>query len=117
MFEIRLTLTDKAAEEMKKNLAEEGLEYKDNPPTLGIQLRVVPGGCSGFSYTMKIVSESEADSDFIQINGVNFDVNQFSAQYLDGVTIDYVTGIMGNGFKFNNPNSSNTCGCGSSFSV
>ena len=117
MPEINIIITDKAGEEMKRIISLEKADHKENLPILGIQLRVVPGGCSGFSYEMRIVTESEADSDFVQVNGVNLDINEFSKLYLNGVTIDYTTSLKGTGFTFNNPNSSGSCGCGSSFSV
>ena len=110
---VNLNVTESAAGEIKKFMAsEEGL-----PETSGLRVRVVPGGCSGFQYSLNIEEESR-DGDFvIDEKGVRMFVDMFSAQYLNGVAIDYVTGVMGSGFTFKNPNSTGSCGCGSSFTA
>ena len=108
-----LNVTEQAAEEIKKFIAgEEGL-----PETAGLRVRVVPGGCSGFQYSLNIEEESRANDHVIESNGVRMFVDMFSAQYLNGVEIDYVTNVMGSGFTFKNPNATGGCGCGSSFTV
>ena len=108
-----LGVTAPAAEEIRKFMAsEEGL-----PQTAGLRVRVVPGGCSGFSYSLNIEEESKANDHVIESNGVRMFVDMFSAQYLNGVEIDYVTNVMGSGFTFKNPNATGGCGCGSSFSA
>lgn len=109
---MELVLTDTAVSEVKKFIEAE------NPGEQGgLRVRVVPGGCSGFQYAMNI-EESPADTDeVIEKDGLKVFVDMFSAQYLSGVEIDYVSNVMGSGFTFNNPNSSGGCGCGSSFSA
>jgi len=108
-----LGVTAAAAEEIGKFIAgEEGL-----PETAGLRVRVVPGGCSGFQYSLNIEEESKANDHVIESNGVRMFVDMFSAQYLNGVEIDYVTNVMGSGFTFKNPNATGGCGCGSSFTA
>ncbi|HEV7858446.1 MAG TPA: iron-sulfur cluster assembly accessory protein [Pyrinomonadaceae bacterium] len=108
-----MELTEAGAVEVKKFMAgEEGL-----PETAGLRVRVVPGGCSGFQYSLNI-EEASREGDFIlDAHGVRLFVDMFSAQYLNGVKIDYVTGVMGSGFTFTNPNATGGCGCGSSFTA
>src|SRR5918998_4794298 len=110
---ITMELTDTAAVEVKKFMSgEEGL-----PETAGLRVRVVPGGCSGFQYSLNIEEDSRQGDYVLEQNGVRLFVDMFSAQYLNGVEIDYVTGVMGSGFTFTNPNATGGCGCGSSFTA
>jgi iron-sulfur cluster assembly protein len=83
----------------------------------GLRVAVLPGGCSGFQYGLNIEDGPESDDEIFEEAGVRIFVDPFSAQYLDGVEIDYVTSMMGSGFSFRNPNASGGCGCGSSFTV
>ena len=108
-----LNVTQAAAEEIKKFMvSEEGL-----PETAGLRVRVVPGGCSGFQYSLNIEEESRQGDFILDEKGVRLFVDMFSGQYLNGVEIDYVTGVMGSGFTFKNPNATGGCGCGSSFTA
>jgi iron-sulfur cluster insertion protein len=100
-----------AAEKVGEIRKEEAIEE-----AMGLRLRVVGGGCSGFAYDLYFDHRTEMDMEF-QIHGVQIFVDQMSLMYLDGTEIDYVEGLMGAGFKFNNPNVKSTCGCGSSFQV
>ena len=110
---VTLNVTDAAAEEIKKFMAsEEGL-----PETSGLRVRVVPGGCSGFQYSLNIEEESRQGDHVFDQHGVRLFVDMFSAQYLNNVEIDYVTSVMGQGFAFKNPNATGSCGCGSSFTA
>jgi iron-sulfur cluster assembly protein len=109
---MNLTLTETAATEVKRFMAEEDL-----PAEGGLRVRVIPGGCSGFQYAMEVEEAAREDDSVLDLNGVKVFVDMFSAQYLDGVEIDYVNSIMGSGFTFKNPNASGGCGCGSSFSA
>jgi iron-sulfur cluster assembly protein len=84
---------------------------------VGLRVAVLPGGCSGFQYGLNIEDGPEADDEVLDIGGVKVFVDPFSAQYLAGVEIDYVSSMMGQGFTFRNPNASGGCGCGSSFTV
>jgi iron-sulfur cluster assembly accessory protein len=85
-------------------------------PQMALRLRVVGGGCAGFSYDLYFDEATEVDRRF-PINGVDVVVDEMSLMYLAGTEIDYVEGLQGAGFKFNNPNVKSTCGCGSSFAV
>lgn len=108
-----LIVTEPAAAEIKKFMSgEEGL-----PETSGLRVRVVPGGCSGFQYSLNIEEESRQGDFILNEHGVRLFVDMFSAQYLNGVQIDYVTGVMGSGFTFTNPNATGSCGCGTSFTA
>ncbi len=110
---VTLGVTEAAAVEIKKFMAsEEGL-----PETSGLRVRVVPGGCSGFQYSLNIEEESKQGDNIMDQNGVRLFVDMFSAQYLNGVEIDYVSSVMGAGFTFKNPNATGGCGCGSSFTA
>ncbi len=106
-----VTLTAKAIEMVKAAIEQEGL--KDH----GIRVGVVGGGCSGFQYSMDF-ENSQRDGDVVlEQDGLRLFVDPMSSMYLVGVTVDYVQGLQGAGFKFHNPNARNTCGCGSSFSA
>jgi iron-sulfur cluster assembly accessory protein len=108
-----LNVTEQAAGEIKKFMSsEEGL-----PQTAGLRVRVVPGGCSGFQYSLNIEEESRPNDHVFEAHGVRMFVDMFSAQYLNGVEIDYVTNVMGSGFTFKNPNATGGCGCGTSFTA
>jgi iron-sulfur cluster assembly protein len=108
-----LDVTDSAVVEIKKFMSgEEGL-----PDTAGLRVRVVPGGCSGFQYSLNIEEDSRQGDFILDEKGVKLFVDMFSAQYLNGVKIDYVTGVMGSGFTFTNPNATGSCGCGTSFTA
>ncbi len=110
---VTLHVTDPAVVEIKKFMAsEEGL-----PETSGLRVRVVPGGCSGFQYSLNIEEDSRQGDFVLNEKGVRLFVDMFSAQYLNGVQIDYVTGVMGSGFTFTNPNATGSCGCGTSFTA
>src|SRR5258705_1890238 len=110
---VNLSVGEPAATEIKKFMSsEEGL-----PESAGLRVRVVSGGCSGFQYSLNIEEESRQGDFILDDKGVRLFVDMFSAQYLNGVEIDYVTGVMGSGFTFKNPNSTGSCGCGSSFTA
>lgn len=83
---------------------------------LALRLRVVGGGCAGFNYDLYFDDPAEVDRQF-EVQGVKVVVDEMSLMYLVGTEIDYIEGLQGAGFKFNNPNVKTTCGCGSSFSV
>ena len=110
---VEVTVTPSAAEEIKKFMEGED----DLPETAGLRVRVVPGGCSGFQYSLNIEEESKNGDTIIDQEGVKLFVDMFSGQYLNGITIDYVSNMMGSGFTFENPNATGGCGCGSSFSA
>jgi iron-sulfur cluster insertion protein len=104
-------LTPKAVEMVRKMHAKEGLSTKH-----GMRIGVVGGGCSGFQYSLNFDTQKEGDrvTDF---GGVLVYVDEISLPYIAGTTLDYVEGLHGAGFRFDNPRASRTCGCGSSFSA
>jgi len=110
---VELNVTEPAIAEIKKFIAGE----EDLPETAGLRVRVVPGGCSGFQYSLNIEEESKSGDFVIDKSGVKLFVDMFSAQYLNGITIDYTSNMMGSGFTFENPNATGGCGCGTSFSA
>ncbi len=107
-----ISLTSRAVEMVLAAIEQEGLKGH------GIRIGVAGGGCSGFQYTMDFEKESR-DGDVVveQAGGLKLFVDPMSAMYLQGVTVDYVQGLQGAGFKFVNPNAKNTCGCGQSFTA
>jgi len=106
-----VNLTAKAAEKVREIRTEENIEAD-----YALRVKVQGGGCSGFSYDLYFDQVQEVDQSF-DIHGVKVICDQMSLMYLMGTEIDYVEGMHGAGFKFNNPNVKSTCGCGSSFSV
>ncbi len=104
-------ITDGAATKVNEIRDAEGIEAN-----MALRLRVVGGGCAGFSYDLYFDEIAEVDRQ-VELNGVKVVVDEMSLMYLVGTEIDYVEGLQGAGFKFNNPNVKSTCGCGSSFSV
>lgn len=108
-----LVLTSRAAEEVQKFITQEQVPAE----SAGLRVSVLPGGCSGFKYSLNIEERPLEDDMVSEVNGVRVFVDGFSAQYLSGVTIDYVSSMQGSGFTFNNPNASGGCGCGSSFTA
>jgi iron-sulfur cluster assembly protein len=110
---LELTVTPSAAVEIKKFLAGE----EDLPETAGLRVRVVPGGCSGFQYSLNIEEEPKQGDFIVDQQGITLFVDMFSAQYLNGITVDHTTNMMGSGFTFENPNATGGCGCGTSFSA
>jgi iron-sulfur cluster assembly accessory protein len=111
--EIALDITPGAAAEVKKFMEAEGV----SPEHGGLRVSVLPGGCSGFKYSLVIEDATAEDDVVLERDGFRVFVDPFSAQYLSGVTIDYVSSMMGSGFTFRNPNATGGCGCGSSFSA
>lgn len=103
-----LTLTDTAIDKVKEIMTERG----ENG---GLRVAVIGGGCSGFQYQMSLDMEPAADDKVIEQGGLRIFIDNRSSLYLDGTKIDYVDGMNGSGFKFENPNSRTACGCGESF--
>jgi len=106
-----VNLTPKAVEMVRKMHAKDGLGADQ-----GLRIGVVGGGCSGFQYQLNFDHQKEGDrvADF---GGVSVFVDDLSLPYIAGTTLDYVEGLHGAGFRFDNPRASRTCGCGSSFSA
>lgn len=106
-----ILLTEVAAKKVNEIREQESIEE-----AMFLRVRIVGGGCSGFSYDLYFDSSTPMDKKLVS-NGVTIIIDQMSLQYLRGTEIDYIEGLQGAGFKFHNPNVKSTCGCGSSFSV
>ena len=110
---IQILLTPRAVEEVLKFMTAEQVA----PESAGLRVSVLPGGCSGFKYSLNIEEHPIEDDHVIPVSGVRVFVDGFSLQYLNGVTIDFVSSMQGSGFTFSNPNATGGCGCGSSFNA
>lgn len=107
-----ITLTPKAVNMIKITREQEGID-----PSFGLRVAVRGGGCSGLEYALDFDQEARPTDFLLEYEDLKVFVDAISARYLQGTEIDYVMGMAGAGFKFNNPNASGSCGCGSSFSV
>lgn len=106
-----ITLTQAAADRVKKMLAKRG-------HGLGLKLGTKVSGCAGFSYVVDYADEVTEQDVVFESHGVKVVVNQKSMQQIDGMELDYVReSILNEGFEFRNPNVKDSCGCGESFTV
>ena len=110
---LAITVTPIAGAEVKRFMEQEGVSEAQG----GLRVSVQPGGCSGFRYGLLIEEQAAEDDLILEQQGFRVFVDPFSAQYLNGVTIDYVSSMQGSGFTFKNPNATGGCGCGSSFTA
>jgi iron-sulfur cluster assembly protein len=104
--------TDRAVKRIRVAMAKEGV----SPEEGGLRLGVMGGGCSGLSYSIKFDTRPRERDRIYEFDGVRVFVDPKSFLYLHGMTLDYEETLMRQGFNFINPNSSRSCGCGSSFS-
>jgi len=105
-----ITLSASATDRIQKFLAQRG-------KGIGLRLGVRTSGCSGMAYTLEFVDESLPDDISFESGGVTVLIDPKSLSFLDGTELDFVREGLNEGFKFNNPNVKNTCGCGESFNV
>jgi iron-sulfur cluster assembly protein len=103
-------MTPAAAERVGKFLANRG-------KGVGLRLGVRTSGCSGMAYVIEFADELESDDQVFEDQGVKVIVDPKSLLYLDGTELDYTKEGLNEGFKFNNPNVKDACGCGESFNV
>ena len=106
-----VSVTERAVQEIRTIFDREQPEHG-----VGLRLGVVGGGCSGLSYEMEF-SETRTNDNVLDFEGFELLLDPKSAIYLKDVTLDFEDGLKGKGFVFKNPNATNTCGCGESFSV
>ena len=111
--DVIVNITPDASVEVKRFMEAEGVAADQG----GLRVSVQPGGCSGFKYGLLIEDQAADDDLVLDQGGFRVFVDPFSAQYLSGVTIDYVSTFQGSGFTFKNPNATGGCGCGSSFTA
>jgi iron-sulfur cluster assembly protein len=108
LIQLTAAAVDKVRALMKRELGHE---------SSGLRISVVGGGCSGFSYKMGFENEPKTgDHDFVE-NGLRVFVDPKSALFLKGLQVDYVDGLNGAGFVYENPKAAKSCGCGTSFAV
>jgi iron-sulfur cluster assembly protein len=107
-----LKVTERAVEKIRSAMAKEGV----SPEEGGLRLGVMGGGCSGLSYSIKFDTQPRERDRIFEFDGVRVFVDPKSFVYLHGMTLDYEETLMRQGFNFINPNSTRSCGCGSSFS-
>ncbi|MDP3721991.1 MAG: iron-sulfur cluster assembly accessory protein [Candidatus Omnitrophota bacterium] len=107
-----ITLTASAAQEVKR------LIEKEQKPNLGFRIGVKGGGCSGMSYVLGLEEATPKQYDTVfEQEGIKILVDAKSHLYLDGMSVDYKTALMGGGFEFSNPLAKKSCGCGHSFTA
>jgi iron-sulfur cluster assembly protein len=105
-----VTLSERAAQHVSNFLAKRG-------KGVGIRLGVRTSGCSGMAYKLEFTDEVPAGDEVFVSHGVTVFVDPKSLAYLDGTELDYAREGLNEGFKFNNPNVKDACGCGESFNV
>jgi len=105
-----ISLTESAAERVKNFLA-------NRKKGIGLRLGVKTTGCSGMAYVLEFVDKLDDDDKVFESNGVKVVIDPKSLLYLDGTEVDYGKEGLNEGFKFNNPNVKDQCGCGESFTV
>jgi iron-sulfur cluster assembly protein len=105
-----VTLTDRAAEHVQRYIAKRG-------KGVGLRLGVRTTGCSGLAYKLEFADEIAPEDQTFESNGVRLLIDPKSLAYLEGTELDYVREGLNEGFKFNNPNEKDRCGCGESFNV
>ena len=105
-----VTLTDRAADHVQRYIEKRG-------KGVGLRLGVRTTGCSGLAYKLEFADEVKPEDTTFESNGVRVLVDPKSLAYLEGTELDYVREGLNEGFKFNNPNEKDRCGCGESFNV
>ena len=105
-----LTLTENAAKHIQKSLTNRG-------KGIGLRLGVKTSGCSGMAYLIEFADELNEDDQSFESYGIKIIVDPKSLLHIDGTELDYVREGLNEGFKFNNPNVKDQCGCGESFTI
>jgi iron-sulfur cluster assembly protein len=108
-----LQVTERAVKRIRVAMAKEGI----SPQEGGLRLGVMGGGCSGLSYSIAFDAHPRERDRIFEFGGVRVFVDPKSFVYLHGTTLDYEETLMRQGFNFINPNSTRSCGCGTSFSA
>lgn len=105
-----VTLTERAAQQVQRHLTKRGRG-------VGVRLGVKTTGCSGLAYKLEFADTAAPEDTQFQSNGVTVLIDPKSLAYLDGTELDFVREGLNEGFRFNNPNEKDRCGCGESFRV
>lgn len=108
---VQITLTEPAAAKLKELIQKHGTTEESF-----LRVYVSSGGCSGFSYGLALDNAMQDGDQVVRADGVKVVVDDGSAKYLDGSTVDYQETLAGSGFLVSNPNNVSSCGCGKSFS-
>jgi iron-sulfur cluster assembly protein len=112
-----ITLTEKAATEVKRIVSEQP-QNGATPEKIYLRMRVVGGGCSGFQHKLDLDPQiNEKLDEVFEMHGVPIVVDKRSLMYLSNVTVDFHNDLNRRGFSIENPSAKSTCGCGSSFSM
>ena len=106
-----ITLTDRAAERVKSIMA------KSETPKIGIRLGVKNGGCAGMEYTMDYAEEKQPLDEIVEDKGVTIFIEAKAVLFLLGTEMDWEEDKLSAGFRFNNPNQTDACGCGESVTI
>ena len=106
-----VTLTPQAVAKVREIMGTQ------DPVPAGLRLGVVGGGCSGFQYSMSFENQPGMMDKVLNFDGLKVFVDSTSLMYLNGCVVDYLETLEASGFKFENPNTKSTCGCGSSFNA
>ena len=105
-----VTLTDRAADHVQRYIEKRG-------KGIGLRLGVRTTGCSGLAYKLEFADELQPEDQEFESHGVRVLIDPKSLAYLEGTELDFVKEGLNEGFKFNNPNEKDRCGCGESFNV
>lgn len=106
-----ITLTEAAAERMRQIMAASGGKY------IGVRIGVKNGGCAGMEYTMEYAEEQKPLDEVVEDRGVKILIDPKAVLFLLGTEMDYVVDKFSSGFRFNNPNQTDACGCGESVTI
>ncbi len=110
MEKTAITLTDNAFNHINRYMG-------DKVDSAGLRLAVKPTGCSGYQYVVDLAEKINDKDVTVNTRGINIVIDDQSFRYLDGTELDYVREGLNEGFRFKNPNVSESCGCGESFSM
>ena len=108
-----ITLTERAAQEVTTIVEQQKLSLENTYLRVGVK----GGGCSGFTYSLDLTDVKNEQDEAFDSFGIRIVCDMKSYLYINGTSVDFKDELMGRGFVFNNPNATNSCGCGSSFSA
>jgi len=107
---VPITVTEAAAAELQRSMEAQGKS------DMALRIAVLPGGCAGMQYGLSLDSEEQPGDEEFESGGIRLVVGRQDLPFIAGMQVDYVQSVNGSGFKVENPNASESCGCGSSFS-
>ena len=107
---VPITVTEAAAAELQRSMEAQGKS------DMALRIAVLPGGCAGMQYGLSLDSEEQPGDEEFESGGIRLVVGRQDLPFIAGMQVDYVQSVSGSGFKVENPNASESCGCGSSFS-